>query len=167
MVLRASMLQSATNFTDYYKHGVTLKSRTLKSWIKKKGYTQAFVAELLGMSKRKFRRKLYRRQRFNQKEITALIFFMGARAAIRVIWFPSLQEKRRIQKYVWEGQMSYKYDLDFPHHFETPSERKQREISELYEESGENWEQSKDYEDLIFDSDELPSRRFMRRRNNG
>lgn len=63
--------------------------------------------------------------------------------------------------------MSNKYDLDLPHHFETPSERKQREISELYEESGENWEQSKDFEDLIFDSDELPSRRFMRRRNNG
>lgn len=167
MALRASTLQLATNFINYYKRGVTLKSRTLKSWIKRKGYTQAFVAELLGMSKNKFRRKMYRRQRFNQKEITALIFFMGARAAIRVIWFTSLREKRRIQKYVWEGQMSYKYDYDMPHHFETPTERKRREIAEQYEESGENWEQSEDFENFIFDSDELPSRRFMRRRNNG
>ena len=167
MALRASTLQSATNFTDYYKHGVTLKSRTLKSWIKKKGYTQAFVAELIGMSKGKFRRKLYKRQRFNQKEITVLIFFMGARAAINVIWFPSLREKRRIQKNVWEGQMSYEQDFDVQHHFETPAERKRRAIAEQYEELGENWEQSEDFENLIFDSDELPSRRFMRRSNNG
>ena len=63
--------------------------------------------------------------------------------------------------------MSYKYNPDFPHSFETPSERKARRIAEQEREYGENWEQSEEFEDFIFDSDELPSRRFMRRRNNG
>ena len=167
MASRASMSKSATNFTDYYRRGVTLKCRKLKSWIKRKGYTQSFVAELLCLSKQKFRRKLYKRERFNQSEIADLIRLMGARAAIEVIWFPTLQEKKRIQKYVWEGQMSNKYNPDFPHHFETPSEMKRRRIEEQYKESGENWEQGEEFEEYIFDSDELPSRRFMRRRNNG
>ncbi len=165
MVSRANTFKSATDFTKYYRRGVTLKSRALNRWRKRKGYAQSYVAERLGMSIRKFGRKLYKRQRFNQSEITALIRLMGARAAIEVIWFPSLQEKRRIQKFVWEGQMSYKYNPDFPHSFETPSERKARRIAEQERESGENWEQSEEFEDFIFDSDELPSRRFMRRRN--
>lgn len=63
--------------------------------------------------------------------------------------------------------MSYNNDFDMPRRKETPAEQKERKIAELYQESGENWEQSKDFEDFIFDSDELPSRRFMRRRNNG
>lgn len=58
MALKASTFKWATNFTDYYKNGVTLKSRALKRWIKKKGFTQRFVAEQLGMNKKKFIRKL-------------------------------------------------------------------------------------------------------------
>lgn len=165
MALRANTFKSAKDFTDYYRRGVTLKSRALNRWRKRKGYAQSYVAARLGMSSRKFGRKLYKRQRFNQSEITALIRLMGARAAIDVIWFPSLEEKRRIQNYVWEGQMSNKYNPDFPHYFETPAERKRRAIAEQERESGEDWEQSEEFEDLIFDSDELPSRRFMRRRN--
>lgn len=165
MVLKASTLKSATDFTEYYRRGVTLKSRALKRWLKRKGYTQSFAAERLGMSKRKFRRKLYKRQRFNQNEITALIRLIGARAAIDVIWFPSLQGKRRIKKYVWEVKMSYTYNPDFAHSSETPSEKKAQRIAEQERENGENWEQSEEFENFIFDSNELPSRRFMRRRN--
>lgn len=165
MGLRASMFKSVTNFTDYYRSGVTLKSRALKRWLKRKGYAQSYIAERLCMSKRKFRWKLYKRQRFSQSEITALIWLMGARAAINVIWFPSLQDKRRIQNYVWGGQMSNTYNPDFPRYSETPAERKKRAIAEQEREYGEDWEQTKDFESLIFESDELPSRRFMRRRD--
>ncbi len=63
MALKASTFKWATNFTDYYKNGVTLKSRALKRWIKKKGFTQRFVAEQLGMNKKKFIRKLYPRKK--------------------------------------------------------------------------------------------------------
>ena len=165
MALRASTFKSGINFTDYYRGGVTLKSRALKRWLKKKRYGQSYVARRLGMSKRTFRRKLYKRQRFNQSEITALVRLIGARAAINVIWFPTLQEKRRIQNYVWGRQMSNTYNSDYLHHFETPSERKERAIAEQAKEYGEDWEQSGELEKLIFDSDELPSRKFMRRRN--
>lgn len=63
--------------------------------------------------------------------------------------------------------MKSKYNSNFPHQIETPLEKKMREIAEQNKESGENWEQSKDFVNLVFDSNELPSRRFMRRRNNG
>ena len=165
MALRANTYLSATHFSDYYRHGVTLKRRTLKRLIKKRHLTQRRVAEQLGMSKKTFTRKLYKQRRFNQSEITALIHLFGVRAAFKFIWFPTLQEKRRIEKYVWEEQMSNYYNPNFPHHFETPAEKKKRAIARQSDEYGENWEQSEDFEDLIFDSDELPSRRFMRRRN--
>jgi hypothetical protein len=63
--------------------------------------------------------------------------------------------------------MKNKYYSEFPHQMETPSEKKMREIVEQNKENGENWEQSADFVQLVFDSNELPSRRFMRRRNNG
>lgn len=165
MGLRASTFKSATNFTEYYRNGVMLKSRALKRWLKRKGYGQSYLAKRLGMSKGKLRRKLYKRQRFNQSEIAALIRLMGARAAINVIWFSSLQEKRRIQNYVWGWKMSNTYNPVFPHSSETPAERKKQVIAEQEREYGEDWEQSEDFESLIFESDELPSRRFMRRRD--
>ena len=164
MVLRVSTFKSVKDFTDYYQSGVTLKSQALKIWLKRKGYPQSFVAERLGISKNKFRRMLFKRQRFNKSEMTALIHLMGARAAIDMVWFQSLQEKKRIQKDVWEGQMSNKNNFEFSNNFETPKDRKKRAITE-HEKGGENWEQSEEFENLIFDSDELPSRRFMRRRN--
>lgn len=167
MALKASTYKTATNFIEYYEDGISLKSRALKVWLQRKGYSQAFIARLLCMSKHKFRSKLYWRQTFSQSEITALIRLMGARAAIKVIWFPTLEEKKRIEKYVWEEQMSKTCNPEYPLELDTPSKKKYRAIAKQNEENGENWEQSEDFENLIFDSAELPSRRFMRRRNNG
>lgn len=165
MTLRTSTLLSGQDFTEYYRYGVTLKSRALKRWIKRKGYTQRFVAAQLGMHKQKLVRKLYRKQRFSQKEITALVRLTGAGTAIQVIWFPSLKEKRRVQEYVWEVEMHNTYNPDYPYPVETPAVRKRRAIAEQESEYGENWEQSEDFENFIFAADELPSRRFMRRHN--
>ena len=123
MALKANTFLSETNFTEYYKNGLTLKSRVLKRWLKRKRFTQSFVATRLGMDKRKFRRKLYKHCRFNKSEIKAFVRLLGARASISVIWFPSLQEKRRIQKYVWEGQMSCKFNSGTEQSLETPIEK--------------------------------------------
>lgn len=153
---------SATRFIKY-ADGLTLKSRTLKGWLKRKGITQREMAKVLGMAKREFRTKLYKREKFSREEITLLVYFMGAKSAIRVIWFPTIKEKRRIEKYVKEGQMSNTYETDG--YYDTPSDRKWRRIAEQEKEHGENWEQSEEFNEYIFDSDELPSRRFMRRRN--
>lgn len=165
MASKASTSKSAKYFTDYSRRGLTLKSKAIKDWLKRKGYAQSYFAKRLGMSKDIFRRKLYKRQQFNQNEITALIHLMGARAAIKAIWFPNLEEKRRIQDYVWEKQMSKKHNSDFPDNYETPAAKKEKAIAELAEEYGEDWDQTDDFLNLIFESDELPSRKFMRRRN--
>ena len=165
MALRASMSKLVITFTDCFELGVTLKSRTMNRWIKENGLTQKCFAEQLGMSKQQFSNKLYRRKCFTITEITKLVFVVGARTAIKVIWFPDLQVKRKIQQYVWEEDMSVKFNPNFPYCFETPAERKRRAIEEQEKENGEDWEQSDDFENLIFESDELPSRRFMRRRN--
>lgn len=166
MALRASTYLSATHFIDY-ADGLTLKSRTLKRWLKQKGITQSKIAKILGMNKQTFRTKLYKRRKFNREEITALVYFMGAKAATRMIWFPTIEEKRRVEKYVKEGQMNNTYATNLPCHLETPTENKWRRIEEQEREYGEDWEQSEEFEKYIFDSDELPSRRLMRRRNNG
>lgn len=56
-------------------------------------------------------------------------------------------------------------DPDIVRLFETSAQRKRREREILEREYGEDWEQSEELEALIFDSDELPGIRFMRRRN--
>lgn len=188
MALRANTFSSATRFTDtrskiacsqgqfcddvkfsiyYYRNGVTLKSRTLKRMLKRRNITQRQFARWLGMTKQRFCRKLYRRRKFGNSEMEILVRALGAKAAIKVIWFPSIEEKQRIQNYVWEGQMSYKYNPEMPSIFETPSQKKKRAIERQNAENYEDWEQSEDFEDYILNCDELPSRKFMRRRNNG
>mgnify|MGYP007115904671 FL=1 len=115
------------------------------------------------MNKRRFIKKLYRRQRFNYVEVAVLVRLLGARAAIKVIWFPTMKEKKRIEKYVWENKMSKKNNSNC----ESQLKKKNRQIMPRYEQSGESWEQSEDFEKFIFNTDELPSRRLMRRRENG
>lgn len=164
MASRASMYLSLTNCTDYID-GVSLKSRALKSWLRHRGITQSEMAKILELSKQEFRLRLNKHSKFDQRRITKLIRFMGARAAIKVIWFPTIKEKTKIKNYVVEGQMNELKNI--PGLYETPAERKRREIEEQMKESGEDWEQTEEFEDYIFDTDELPSRRFLRRRGNG
>lgn len=153
MALKASTFKSVTNFTEKYRQGITLKSRTLKICLKRKGYGQSYFAARLGMSRRTLMRKLYMRQTFNQREITELVRLLGARMAIKVIWFPSLREKRKIQRYVWCKQMTEinnLYDL-----------RQAVNNNKLFAEQ----EQGDEIEKLIFHCKKMPSRKFMRRRN--
>lgn len=167
MASRINTSVSAGNFINYYLVGLTLKSRTLKRYLKKKKITQRTFAAVLGITRCELRSRLYKRRKFNYAEITALVNFLGAKAAIRIVWFPTIEEKRRVKKYVKEGEMKRTYSTITYHFGETPSEEKRRRIEEQNKESGEDWEQSEDFEDYIFDMEELPSRRFMRRRKNG
>ena len=83
--------------------GVSLKSRTLKNILQHKGLKQSQLAQQMGISDRAFTHKLYFRQKFSHNELKALIGLIGVKAAIKVIWFPTLEEKKRIEQYVWEG----------------------------------------------------------------
>ena len=63
--------------------------------------------------------------------------------------------------------MSKKHNQTCSRRSNLPSNSREEGIEELYKESGENWEQSSDFLKFVFESDELPSRKFMRRRNDG
>ena len=164
MALRVNTFKSVTDFTEYYRNGVTLQCGELKYWLNRKGFTQKYVAERLGMSKRELCQKLFNRHRFSETEITMLIKILGAKAAISIIWFPTLQEKKKVKKYVWEGQMSNKNNTDFVNSFETSAEKKARRIQE---QECEYFGYGKSFEQLIFNTNELPSRKFYRSKNNG
>lgn len=164
MALRANISKSATNFIEYYKSGVTLKSRTLKQLIAKNGITLKVVADWLQISKHRLIEKLYKRQRFTQDELTRLIKLIGARAAIKVIWFPTLQEKSRVEKYVWKEQLIDEHI--FLNQLVT-IDRHAGRIEQQNKDNDDRWEQDEDFDRLIFNTNKLPSRRFMRRRNNG
>lgn len=162
MALRVSTFKLVISSTENYKNGITLKSRALKYWLIRKGYCYGYIAAKLGIATRNLKKRLYNREPFQQNEIEAIIWLLGARAAINIIWFPTLQEKRKIQKYVWSNSM-VTYNSQNSYYYETPTERKKRIITAQEKESGEDWEQSVDFEKSIFKSAELPDRRFMRR----
>ncbi len=164
MASRASMYSSGKGCTNRIS-GVSLKSRALKQWLRRRGMTQREIAQVLELPKQEFRQKLYKHSKFDMRQTTKLIRLMGAMAAIEVIWFPTIEVKRRIKKYVMEGQMSGNDGI--PVFYETLAERKHREVENQMKENGENWEQTEEFEDYIFDTYELPSRKFYRRRRNG
>lgn len=158
------MYSSGKNCIDHID-GVSIKRRALKILLMRRGITQREMAQVLGLTKQEFRQMLYKHVKFDMRQTTKLIRLMGARAAIEVIWFPTIEEKIKIRKYVTEGQMSDKGNI--PVFFETSAERKRRQIEEQMKENGENWDQTEEFEDYIFDTDELPSRKFYRRRSGG
>lgn len=83
--------------------GYSLKKRSLQRWIYLHGYTQPYVARRLGISTEEFKRKLREHDRFNEYQIAELVALMKARAAFRVLYFPSIQIRRRIYKEVFGG----------------------------------------------------------------
>lgn len=158
------MYSSGKNCIDHID-GVSIKRRALKILLMRRGITQREMAQVLGLTKQEFRQMLYKHVKFDMRQTTKLIRLMGARAAMEVIWFPTILEKEKIKNYVVEGQM--KELKNIPSLYETPAERKRREIEEQMKENGEDWEQTEEFEDYIFDTDELPSRKFYRRRSGG
>lgn len=83
--------------------GYSLKKRCLKRWIYAHGYTQPFIARRLGISIGEFKRKLREHEKFNEYQIRCLVKLMKAKAAFQVLYFPTLQMRRRIYKEVFDG----------------------------------------------------------------
>ncbi len=78
------------------KIGYSLKKQKLKKWIYEHNRTQPFVARQLGIEKAELIRKLNEREPFNQDQIRALVYLVGAEAAFQMIYFPTLKEKREV-----------------------------------------------------------------------
>lgn len=83
--------------------GYSLKKRSLQRWIYLHGYTQPYVARKLGLSTKLFKRKLREHEKFNEQQIRCLVELMKAKAAFRVLYFPSIKVRRRIYKEVFGG----------------------------------------------------------------
>lgn len=163
---KASMSKSAILCIDY-SSGLSLNRRALQCWLERKNMRMGRLAKLLKIPSHKLRWKLYKHKTFGKKEITTLIYFMGARQALRVLWFPTIEEKRRIREIAEGRNMSNKFNPDIPCGWELPGERRSRKIEKEFCDAYDNWEESGALEDMILYSDELPSRKMFGRRGNG
>ena len=76
------------------QEGYSLKKWCLKQWIYSHGYTQPYAAE-------EFKRKLREHEKFNEYQISCLVELMKAKAAFQVLYFPTLEMRRRIYKEVF------------------------------------------------------------------
>lgn len=85
------------------EEGYSLKERCLQRWMHSRGYTQRQVARRVGVSAEEFKRKLREHEKFNEQQICSLVELMKAKAAFRVLYFPSLQHRRQIYKEVFGG----------------------------------------------------------------
>lgn len=160
---KANSFLSATSYIESYRQrGMSLKSRALKHWLKQHGIGQAVIAKKFGIKNREFRWRLYKHKKFPAEAIRSLILFVGARAAINILWFPTLKEKQRVKRAITEETMERDQYENLIFADEVEESEKDTENMD-----GENWGYTDDYLELVMYSDELPSRRFMRRRNNG
>lgn len=95
MASKQSLCKSATSCTNAAV-GYSLKKRQLKDWIYDNGKTQPYVARKLGITKEELQRKLNEHEPFNEEQIRSLVRLVEAEAAIDIIYFPTLKEKRKV-----------------------------------------------------------------------
>lgn len=95
MASKQSMCKSATSCIERGV-GYSLKKRKFKDWIYDNGRTQPYVARKLGITKTELQRKLNEHELFNEDQIRSFVHLVEAEAAIEIIYFPTLKEKRRV-----------------------------------------------------------------------
>lgn len=78
--------------------GYSLKKRKLKDWIYDHGKTQQYMARKLGITKPELQRKLNEHELFDEEQIRTLVHLVKAEAAIEIIYFPTLKEKREVMR---------------------------------------------------------------------
>lgn len=95
MASNQSSCKSAINCFDQAA-GYSLKKRQLKDWIYDHGKTQPYLAKRLGITKEELQRKLNEHELFDKQQIRRLVWLVKADAAIDIIYFPTLKEKRKV-----------------------------------------------------------------------
>lgn len=86
-----------------------MKKNALRQWIYKNGYTQSQVARVMRLSVSEFKHKLKEREPFNELQLRRLIYFMGAKAAFRVIYFHTFAEREQVREEVF-GKRKRKHE---------------------------------------------------------
>lgn len=97
MASNQSSCKSATNCIKQTA-GYSLRKRQLKDWIYDHEKTQPYIAKKLGISKAELQRKLNEHEPFSEQQIRTLVQLVGAEAAIEIIYFPTLKEKRKVAR---------------------------------------------------------------------
>jgi hypothetical protein len=90
--------------------GYSLKKNRLKRWIYEHKFTQPYVAKKLDISVREMQDKLNKHELFSEEQIRNLVYLLGAEEAIEVIYFPTVEEKRRVYEktFLIKGGRGYK-----------------------------------------------------------
>ena len=78
--------------------GYPLKSFPLRQWIYDHCLTQTEMALILDIPPDDFKRRLRDNEKFYEFELRTLVYFMGAKDAFNVIYFPT----KGIRKKVWD-----------------------------------------------------------------
>ena len=68
----------------------------MKRWLKRRHISKKTISERMGISEADFEYRLEFWELFNEQEIESLVYFMGAKAAFYVIYFPSFSERKRV-----------------------------------------------------------------------
>ncbi len=76
--------------------GYSLKKAKLKKWIYQNNFTQPYIAKKLNLSTKEFKEKLTTHALFYRQQITTLIYLMGAEEAFKIIFFPTIEERRKV-----------------------------------------------------------------------
>lgn len=74
----------------------SLKKSKLKKWIYRNNFTQPYIAKKLNLSTKEFKEKLTTHALFNKQQITTLIYLMGAEEAFKIIFFPTIEERKKV-----------------------------------------------------------------------
>lgn len=83
------------------KKGYSLKKAKLKKWIYQNHYTQPYIAKKLNLSVEEFKEKLTTHALFSKDQITTLIYLMGAYEAFQIIYFPTIEERKKVYQEVF------------------------------------------------------------------
>lgn len=102
MDLRTNTYESETSCIDN-ESGYSLKKRKLQQWIYRNHLTQPYFARRLGIEPEEFKAMIKDNVPFSRVQITRLVRFMGARAAFKVIYFTTLNQRRKVYKTVFEN----------------------------------------------------------------
>lgn len=88
--------------------GYSLKYHTLKRCLADMGIDDLIViSDLLHIRVSTLKRKFKRHEKFNRRQISKLVYFLGAENTIEIIYFPTIYMKRRVY---WEVFGKYKQE---------------------------------------------------------
>ena len=103
MSLRQKTLKSQKNSADIFfpDVGDPLKIYPLKKWIYENKLTMSDVAEVMELSPADFKSRLKIKEKFYERELRELVYFMGAENAFNVICFPTKSIRRKVRRQVF------------------------------------------------------------------